>query len=595
MADTVSQNNFIDNQDANIDIPTIYINVIQEIDKYRSHVSISNNAGNLQLLLQALAASIQPNTNADDPDKYITRIKPETTPQENRCHTFYRLIGLPVIAPDGSLYSPGYDSDNIFNKEIVNQHYQVILAINNQKPDLFKIMDDREANANGFLKIFSLSNTANNVADINASVLALSSVGGGKVRTFNASLENSDDPFDTVIKNQSYAITDQNSIGSHKLSDYTDASNNPPTQLLSSNNFLKEAILNRRAHILKPFIVDPRVDLTVNPPERIICAPFATNTLYTENIYLVRPFIEFVCRGRFNKDNITGVKTAYFQNIEDFIKSTDAVTDQSLLTIIAQGSTQTVEDTIFTTNFNIMRAMINELYEAIQKIQEAETKFHWIPIPDPSGLEAQSGGKSLIRTQDIILQSITDPTTGITTARIDPLSTTTDIDIITKTSIIALSNVNSQNTTPDLGNFAFSNIQPLPDGKTTAGFGSRLQNVLDDLISNRKELTDNAAESLRIIEIIMGEFTGLGLCDIIAIYTALWTVDPTVLVNMLDDQAFNRLYADPTLRNDVVESRHSAGNRTLSGQDALQMFENKVKEMYNLMNKLFDDRKQNIK
>jgi hypothetical protein len=196
--------------------------------------------------------------------------------------------------------------------------------------------------------------------------------------------------------------------------------------------------------------------------------------------------------------------------------------------------------------------------------------------------------EATIGTQDIILQSVL--VNGVATAQMDPLSTPTDRDILTKVAKIQLSNINTQNTQPDLGGFAFATVQPLPDSGVSVGLGNREQKTLDQMVAARTESTNNAASALRTVEIIMGEYTGLGLCDIIAIFTALWTVDIGVLINMLDDEAFARLYAIVSLRSPEVEARHSNNNRTLSAQTVLQMFENQVKLMYNVMDKLLTDR-----
>ena len=85
----------------------------------------------------------------------------------------------------------------------------------------------------------------------------------------------------------------------------------------------------------------------------------------------------------------------------------------------------------------------------------------------------------------------------------------------------------------------------------------RNQETLDDMTNKRTSQTDAANDALRKIEIIMGEFSGFGLCDIIATYLALWTIDQQTLVNMLDDGAFNRLYQDTTLQSAAVQARQA--------------------------------------
>lgn len=593
-----SQDNFSNNQTASVDIEQLYTNIIQEIDKYRSYISVANNKAIIQQLINSLSIEGQ------SPDKFITQIKPDPKPQESRCHAFYRLIGLPVVAPDGkSLYSPGFDADNSFKREITNKHYQVISSIKNNKPALFDLMDARENNVSSFLKIFSTSNLNTKIADINGSVLLLSSVSGGKnyfnVRNFGAPLEHSTEPFDTDFKNQSYSIANEepkNSINSANLTEYQDSNGQLASLLFGRNSsgkltnpgtqfILKESPLIRRAHILKPFMVDPRVDLTVNPPKCLVCAPFAldnSKTKYNDSTTLPRPFIELICRKRFNKDNQKVNDDELPERYRDwvsYVKNSDQVIDQNILDKINQGVDQTIEIDILLNNLDIIRSMVDKLFESLMKIQEAEKLYHWIPIPDPNGPELA------IITQDVKLTIDSE-----SNAIVDPLSTPDDIEILTLTAKIELSNVNSTTAQADLGNFTFQNFQAIPDGTKTVGLNLRNQTHLDELKSKREEITGNAAEALRIIEIIMGEFSGLGLCDIIAIYTALWTVDKQVLVNMLDQEAFDRMYQDPTLRDDVVEARKSANVPTLSGTEVLEKFEGKVKEIYALMDGLLRDR-----
>lgn len=572
--------NVSNNQDTTINIGELYTNIIQEIDRYRSHISIINKSELINQLIKALNGVIQNNTKTN-PDSFISQIKPDTNAQESRCHTFYRLIGLPIISPDGSLYSPGFDKDNSFKMEVASKHYKIIENIKNNKPAIFKIMDAREKNVNSFLRIFSFK-------DINSSVLGLSSVAGGRTRKFSDSLVNSIDPLDTEVKNQSYTIEDTDTVR-NKLLSYVDVNGNSANLLFAPGELLGESLLTRRAHILKPFMVDPRVDFTVNPPTGIITAPFATSSQYSSEINLTRPFIEYVCRIRLDINNTDGIQSDRFKDIESYIKNTSSIKDQTLIDKISNGIIQTSEEEIFRNNFNIMRAMMDLLYDSMQKIKEAAKLYHWIPVPNSTGIETN------ITTQDITLIKGKDQG-GNPAVIVDPLSTERDIAILTTTSKVQLSNVNTQNTTaPDIGNFAFQGVQPLPDGRVTSGIVSRTKECLDIMVQARTETTSNAAEALQNIEIIMGEFTGLGLGDIIAIYTALWTVDENVLINLLDDEAFGRLFSDPTLRTSNVIARNTKKAPTMSGTDALQGLENKIKEMYNLMDKLLEDRFLNNK
>jgi hypothetical protein len=593
--DTISQAQYIDTQDASIDIEELYTNIISEIDKYRSHVSVINNKGLINQLITALNTATQNPNSTVDPNLYTSQIIADPNPQESRCHAFYRLVGLPVYSPtSGSIYSPGFDASNSFNNSVLNQHYQVIKDIATNKPALFDLMDARENNINGFYSIFAQSNPASNTANINASVLALSSVGGGKVRAFSDPIVNSTDIFDTVVANQAYTVLNSNTIDSSALlTAYTDINGNTASQLFSgaAPNFknpnntavIPQSPLIRRAHVLKPFMVDPRVDLTVQPPQSRVCAPFITDSsksVYAGNsstgIVLIRPFIEYVCTQRFSQPADPGTIPTVYQAMQAYVSSTASNADQALIDKISTGVATTIEDQVFQKYFNVMRAMIDRLSDAIGQIQYCESGYHWLPIPDPAqGLEGAIG------TQGIQLQTVGGK------AQIDPLATTMERNILTLTATIAFQNPNVVAATPDIGGFAFASVQPLPDPGVTSGFGSRTQKSLDEHIKKRKKITNDAANALRDIEIIMGEFTGIGLADIIAIYASLWTIDPSILVSMLDDQAFARMASNPALVSPAVAGRKSGG-----GTATLTAFEAQIRLMFQIMDRLYQDRTQ---
>jgi hypothetical protein len=67
-----------------------------------------------------------------------------------------------------------------------------------------------------------------------------------------------------------------------------------------------------------------------------------------------------------------------------------------------------------------------------------------------------------------------------------------------------------------------------------------------------------AINALKIIEIVTGEISGLGLVDILAIYTALWTIDIGDLISLLDNNSLARLnYNFPTLVTSEVANQLS--------------------------------------
>jgi hypothetical protein len=591
---TSNQANLTNNQTFDIDINQFYNEVVSAVDQVRSHVSLVASKNAVLSMLKALS-------NNQNPYQFINQlITNPSTPQETRCSAFYRLLGLPVIAPNGTLFSPGYDinPETIQNyTTIQQQHINVINAIT---PDLFTLMDNREINVNSISSIFSLSNQASGLPNINASVLALSSVSGGRVRRFFSSLQSAN-PFDTAVTNQSYTVGDPggnvyNSTNTAKLIDYLGPDGQYPIIALAPSKLLNQSPLSRRAHIIKPFITDPRINLTINPPNGMICAPFAidkSKTRYAQDIYLTRPYIETICRYRCNnhqnQNNQSpgqGASSQRYQDLQDYIQNTN-IRNTDLLTKLAQTPATTNTDDILLEYVQIMNSMVTALYGFIGDVQIAEaqvTGHQWVPIPSVQGPEFG------MITPDVFLIS------GPNGAMIDPIITANypiDQDIVTLTAQIQLESINTQVQDPDLGNFAFQGLQSLPDDKATQSLGSRPQNSLDDAVKVRNASCSKAAIALQNIEIIMGEFSGFGLCDILALYAALWTIDEGYLISMLDDPAFDRMYTDPTLRDEVVTARAVAGVPLYDGLEVITAFEEQVRLMYLLMDKLYDDVSKN--
>jgi len=107
---------------------------------------------------------------------------------------------------------------------------------------------------------------------IDASVLALSTF---NVRNFSAPLEKTLNVFDTNVNNQSYNVLLKNSKGT-QLVDYVDLSGNKPTKIESKA---------KRFHIIKPFLVDARIEYSVMPINKIICVPFLSKNVFIRNSF----------------------------------------------------------------------------------------------------------------------------------------------------------------------------------------------------------------------------------------------------------------------------------------------------------------------
>lgn len=530
-----------DDQDLEVDIEKIYKNFIIEIDKIRSHVSVQNNP------------SLQKITNSSFGSD-ILGIIVDKNPQESRCHAFYRLLGLP-ISNGSELYCPGMDIPNNSNKELNDAKSKIAQKVSQSKP-MLALLDARENNARTYLSIFSLQ-------DVDAMVLAMSLA---EIRAFNTSLEKISGSFDTDLKNQVYTAKLSADLV-HKVVN----NGNKATKVFSD-----------RLHILAPFIVDPRIDLSISPGRNRLAVPFLSDkseTKLTDNVYLKRPYIEKICRERLDirpKINNYGDNT---KSIIDNIKNNDSIKDVDLIKKAFNSDTITSDSVQFLKYFNAIRSVLNKLFEATNDVtrvlaaatgSEGHADFNWTPIP------AKTGPENGCTTRDLLTGQANDPN-----------NTNKDKDLLQqlyKQNLNSISNKLNNLEVSDLGGFAFDNIELTPDTNSSDSFKDITATTAETQTNFRNSLCDTANAGVRTIEIIMGEFSGLGLCDILAISAAFWVVDKDVLLDLLDDVTIQRILLNKNLISSEVTARAS---RKPDINASLLKFQNKVKEIFDVMEKLY--------
>lgn len=521
---------FKDDQNFDVNIDEVYKKYIADIDNIRSK---ANKQGNI--------------------DKDF---------QESRCHAFYRFLGLPVVASDGqTLYSPGNDIPNNSNLFFINYKKQVVSKISK---DMFKLMDARENLPQYYLSIFAAQ-------DINASYLAM---GSSQTRYFSSPFPESDaDPFDIDAA--------KNSIFSSPL-----GVSLKETIFDSANEVNPTVNFSQRQHILKPFMVDPRIDDSVNPRENRIRVPFLTNkneAKLRENVFLQGPYIETVCRERFNissKSLVVGENTKKI--IENIKKGEANISEENKKLFESIFNPDLIYENVYlANNINIIRSMLKKLVASIVSVQKVlsadpdchdSAEYNWVPIPNSRGPEYGNKTRGIMDQQADISNKQKDREL---------------IDLIYAQQITDMNNKFKAQDKAVLGKFAFDDIGLADIGNSSNSWGDKREDSIADLQKQRQALTDQANLSLREIEIIMGEFSGLGLCDILAITTALWIVDKTTLLNLLDDISIERMAKDPNLQSAEVLARNQQA--TMTPIVALTNFELKVKEVFELMDSMYDD------
>lgn len=543
-----NQANYQDAQSFNIDIDKIYTDFIQAIDKIRSY-SITTSITSSQV--KNAIANVS--TIKDVRSSFSQMITLDITPQESRCHAFYRIIGFPVSDASKKIYNPGHDI--IFDKSRKIDDDYKIGVLKNPIDKFRELSVARENFTSGNLAIFSLSTS------LDASTLSLSS--GFKIRPFITPL-NDTDGFNVVPSAQQNTVDYSSLVGIQpkKLTEYQDGLGNIPTKLPTT-----------RTHLIRPFLVDPIIDLTINDSTKLIGIPFVPDKSYLKvkdgtDGFVSRPLIEQVIRDRFSITNSVDTTETADQSVLDYIKSIPSITDQDIITK-ATTSFKLTDQTQFVKFFNILRAMVKKLVQAQLDIQNAISSYYWLPIPASIGPE---GGCT---NQGVILSSQIDPT--FVTSK-DQAIIMAKIQLI----VSQVSTLTDNSTgTPDVGGFAFDSFKTTFGPDTSNALGNNSDDNLQKLNSKRTSILNKANAALRTVEIITGEFSGLGLCDIIAVLAGLYLMPQNDLLGFLDDDAITRMNTAG-----LTGSASSLATATSSFISVVQGF-------YNIMDSIYADLSQN--
>jgi len=550
-----NQNNYKNRQTFDFNVKDAYYSFIKPnkpsktkqrgIDDYRSKISISGKTVN------DITKAIKNNSLRD-------LLKPEDTYQESRCHAFYRMIGFPVY--DGTdFYNPGFDSmfkdANNNSKQIKKSDKIRIATTSINIKALTALFDARESTASTFANIFNYNQS------LNASVLALSSM---NKRDFIAPLEKilaidqlgSDlDPL-----SQTYTISKEGHVGNNKpdLTEYIGADGTTPT--------LPKTAFDRK-HILYPFLVDARYSESVNV-ENMPAVPFVLSDKHliaSPTVTVEIPMLETIIRNRLSEPNISGE----LQELKDYVANVPSIADEELIQKISQDY-KLNEQQRFLGYLDIMRAMIDKLVQAQNAIEETQKFYYWLPIPATNGPE----GGCTIRPIIISKQLMNNPM----------FITIDDYDLI----IASIEKFIGQTAASSgyeqvVRSPVFPSVATIFNPDVNPACGNITNDTVERLTSARNFSMKKAGEALQIIEMIMGEFSGLGLCDILAIIASLYIMPIEDLLGFLDKDAFNRmkyLLNKPDATQSQLSVSISSLNRT-------------VKDFFNLMDKLYLDKRQN--
>jgi hypothetical protein len=515
MAD--NQKKYFDEQNIlHINIDALYDDFIRSVDNARSHF------------------------NAMDPNATLLNT-PEY--QESRCSAFYRMIGLPVVANDKDFYSPGFDptlnTDSVRAAKYKNIS-KSILSNNDLKSQLSK----REQIPKDFATIFAAGDTKA-IATMLGSIF---------IRSFEQQI-GSTDPLKY----------DPNS------KQVVDARNKEITKI-----FKDSSLTFKTNHQLKPFIVDPRIDSSVQPINNKIAAPFLKDKSQLQIFdgtdgQLKRPYIERVISTRFNNKNVaidnqtlTTIRNTVLNDVN--VKNTDLL-DMTSNTLKNLNNSEVI---IFNDYMQTIKALVLQLHKFIIDIEDVRHNINFKPTPDPkNGPESGNPGNKINSVDFNDIDNNKDIENNIKNQTLlkyqNELRGTLDAGL---------------NGTADIGDFAFSNIEDhmsISNKTTSASFDEQISKQTN--FRSRKGQV--AIDAIKAIELIMGEFSGIGIIDMLAIQAALWIMDSSSLLGLIDDAAFARLKANrPNLNLN--------GNSQSDIRSSLQELEKQIKYIYLLTQKYID-------
>lgn len=540
--DNKDQSNFYtDKSISSKSIDDLYNELVPQIDEHRSY-------------FDATISGILTNFSIDAVDKAISNSQISTANyNESRCHSFYRIIGLPIVDQDGNISNPGFNKYANNDSDILDSNIQVCKNLSKDSLDMSFL---REKYFKDYQKIFQ---NQDNIS----TAYVLSSI---FIRPFN-NLSNNVEPLDK--DDQKYSIEDRG----FEKNNYFNFS------LLKDSDGNNIVLKKEYRHILKPFIVDPRIDYTVLPANKKICVPFTLkkeDTKLDQQTYLIKPLLELICQARFNINNKSDEIGEYRDSLINYLKSNNNITDtdKTLISNITSDINKFYRTEIYALNkfLPIMKAIAYKLKNSLQTIYKYIFKINYNPLPNVKGPEFGCTLKEIVVN--------------------DERNTDLEKEIILHRLYLELSKLDLDTTKTSNLERGFNSIFGLIGGTGYKNIKTTYESNLNKLTKNRDTIGDYLNNAVRDLEIIMGEFSGLGLIDIVAILTALWTIDQKYLVNMLDEYTFNRMYKNVELRNPVVEARKSGS--IINGIKVLKEFENKVKQYLDLQEFLYNFASINI-
>ena len=517
-----------DYQSSDQDINSLITKFLRPIDRFRSH-NVPNPCGELD----------QPGLSSSQ------------DVQESRTHAFYRMLGLPAIAPSGKFFNPGYDP--AITAEDEKKNADILAAI----PMSVRVFSQqREFQSRFNFNLFSNPCLESTIFSVSMALLqGQRSLSVADIQSIKSL---------TDIPSQSQEIPARRSI----IQERYKKPNASDPEITWFNSYVP--------HRLAPFMTDPVITANLDPRDGdrsvIVGAPFLEqkDLEYQSGKYAKRPGIEFILRLRLRQQNLAAQGGMAIANLDPsgvfnnpVLRSeaqSGGISIDSQREIAAAlsdvGVSKADVDQVLNTAGEIELYTLNGLVKSfkclihlwVKSVEDIERKYQqivWVPVSNPGGPE--NGTK--VNTTYVI------PKTPLDTWEIEQRITRLEI----KQALAKMQQdigETADGTSLAFSDFAISEFQNLNELFTKE---------LKEQKAQRDKLEAEASNALRTLEFISGEVSGLGLIDVIAIYMALWSVDVNVLLNLIDDRAAQRLNQIDELRTGGTASRaNTPGNAKIA-------------------------------
>jgi hypothetical protein len=580
------QTNSQSNQDYDVDISELFEHYVTGggtpntnepgenigIDDIRAQISASATSATTRTA--DLIASLNINPNSTNPAPTSNTTTPVLLAQESRCHAFYRILGLPVVSSDASqFYNPGFDiTKSYYKQNNLTQNITLstkITIASNVGSQFEAISAARENWAATTAQIFSVPSS------VEAGVLSLTSGTYGSsgvinIRKFNV-LEKVSDPFDYNIADQTFSVPTELYLVGNTVELLSFLQNSNADTILSYFNGPAKTpspAFFSHQHFIAPFNVDPRIDFSIGGSEsktlsgvsRRVAVPFVPDASYLQvssTANALRPVIELIIRKRVYQANQSTAAGPAIADVQAVITSDPTIGNIPFIggtpisNIFSSSFFNLSQQNAFADTVSAIQTVMQKLVQALHVVHAAQGIYYWLPIPNTTGPEGGCNIRNVPLNQNFSANLITDE----------------DLNVILNQAQVIFANLNvaatQANAIPDKGGYAFGG-QPFMsfNADTTNALGSVSSNTMETLANKRNKKLSDAGSALQTIEMIMGEFSGLGLCDIIAVIGTLYTMDIEDLLGFLDQDAYARAQ---TLLGSSLPAQNSSITGSMTG------------------------------